>query len=122
MFFALYPFFINRSPWSDPMQHTPCNTMQVGLPLFQGTPLWEASLWARVFCRSVAERARLPQGTAIAPQVVGLPQFQAAPLWEASLWAKVVRRSVAERARLPQGTAMQGRPLRTSGFPAELWC
>jgi len=56
-----------------------------------------------------------------APQM-GLPQFQGAPLWEASLGAKVFRRSVAERARLPQETAMQGKPLRTSGFPAELWC
>jgi len=34
----------------------------VGLPQFQGTPLWEASLWAKVCRRSVAERARLPQG------------------------------------------------------------
>ena len=37
----------------------------VGLPQFQGTPLWEASLWAKVFRRSVAERARLPQGTPV---------------------------------------------------------
>ena len=37
----------------------------VGLPLFQGTPLREASLWAKVFHRKVAERARLPQGTAM---------------------------------------------------------
>jgi len=37
----------------------------VGLPQFQGPPLWEASLWAKVCRRSVAERARLPQGTAM---------------------------------------------------------
>jgi len=37
----------------------------VRLALFQGTPLWEASLWAKVFRRSVAEWARLPQGTAM---------------------------------------------------------
>ena len=37
----------------------------VGLPQFQGTPLWEASLWAKVFRRQIAERARLPQGTAM---------------------------------------------------------
>jgi len=36
----------------------------VGLALFRGTPLWEVSLWAKVFRRSVAERARLPQGMA----------------------------------------------------------
>ena len=35
------------------------------MPQFRWTPLWEASLWARVFRRSVAERARLPQGTAM---------------------------------------------------------
>ena len=32
------------------------------LPHFQGTPLWEASLWAKGFRRSVAERVGLPQG------------------------------------------------------------
>ena len=37
----------------------------VRFALFQGTPLWEASLWAKIFRRSVAERARLPQGTAM---------------------------------------------------------
>jgi len=37
----------------------------VRLALFQGTPLWEASLWEKVFRRSVAEGARLPQGTAM---------------------------------------------------------
>ena len=42
----------------------------VGLALFQGTPLWEARLWAKAFRRQVAERARLPQGTAM--QVEGL--------------------------------------------------
>ena len=36
----------------------------VGLPQFQERPLREASLWAKVFRRSVAERARLPQGMA----------------------------------------------------------
>ena len=48
----------------------------VGLALFQGTPLWEASLWAKAFRRSVAERARLPQGTAMQGRALcrsGLP-------------------------------------------------
>jgi len=35
----------------------------VGLPQFQGAPLWEGSLWTKFFRCSVAERARLPQGT-----------------------------------------------------------
>jgi len=37
----------------------------VRLALFRGKPLWEASLWAMVFRRSIAEGARLPQGTAM---------------------------------------------------------
>ena len=37
----------------------------VGLAQFQGTALWEASLWAKGFRRPVAERARLPQGAAM---------------------------------------------------------
>ena len=36
-----------------------------GLPHLQRTPLWDASLWAKVFGGSVAERARLPQGAAM---------------------------------------------------------
>jgi len=37
----------------------------VRLALFQETILWEATLWAKVFRLSVAERARLPQETAL---------------------------------------------------------
>jgi len=49
----------------------------VGLVLFQETILWEASLWAKVFLRSVAERARLPQGTAMRGRALRTSGFPA---------------------------------------------
>ena len=44
----------------------------VGLALFRGMALWEASLWAKAFRRSVAERARLPQGMAMQGREAGV--------------------------------------------------
>ena len=85
--------------------------------LFQGAPLWEATLWAKVFTgrspRGLASHkgplyaGRFPQGTAIRG-VAPLDRREGSP---------------PTRDRSMQGASHKGRPsgaLRANGFPAEL--
>jgi len=73
--------------------------------LFQGAPLWEATLWAKVFTGGGGGGA--PQGTAIRG-VAPLDRREGSP---------------PTRDRSMQGASHKGRPsgaLRANGFPAEL--